>query len=121
MDYGRRWIAAEDGWRGWMVAEDGWQPRMDCSRKTDCAQGWIIAEDGWQPRMDGSRGWIANGAMGEAVAIDVAMAMDGAMCNKAAGAIAGGVAFDGYRWSHGNGRCHGRIELGVVGGLGGCR
>ena len=71
--------------------------------------------------MDGSRGWIANGAMGEAVAIDVAMAMDGAMCNKAAGAIAGGVAFDGYRWSHGNGRCHGRIELWLVGWLGGCR
>jgi hypothetical protein len=39
--------------------------------------------------------WIANGAMGEAVAIVVAMAMDGAMVINAAVAINGGMAFDG--------------------------
>ena len=74
-----------NGSRGWIAAE-----------QTDCVQGWIIAKDGWQPRIDGTRGWIANGAMGKAVAIVAAMAMDGAMVNNAAVAIDGGVAFDEY-------------------------
>ena len=73
----------------------------------------MAAEDGSRPRMDRGRGWIADGAMGEAVVIVAAMAMDGAMVINAAVAI-DGVAQDrsveeedGWqlrmdrRWSHG--------------------
>ena len=53
--------------------------------------------------------WLPmDGAMDVAAAIDAAMAMEGAKLINVIVAIDGGVAFDGYQWSHGDGRCHGR-------------